>query len=324
MKPPALLLLAAVLPAAVLPAARPGAARAEDLPPAYTVSPQVVLQVNHYTEGVVFDREGNLFFSQTKPGLVTRLTPAGQVSEWARVPGANGHRVLADGTHLVCAERAVAVLDAMGKPLRAITADAAGRPFVYPNDLAVDPRTGGWYLTDSGHLDPVNDGALFYCEPGADVRPRRLEEGMRFVNGVALSPDGRRLYVDEGNANSNHVLVYDVEAPGRLANKRLFADLPRAGEGQIENKPDGMAVDAAGNLYVSHWGMGRVEVLSPEGRLLRSYPTGHLTQSNVAFGGPRLDQLYLTGGDVLESGVGSVHRLDLGVPGLPLLAPAQP
>jgi gluconolactonase len=80
-----------------------------------------------------------------------------------------------------------------------------------------------------------------------------------------------------------------------------------------------MCLDAAGNLYVAHYGMKQVQVLSPEGKLLARYPGGNVTTSNVAFGGPDMDQLFVTGGLGGENAAGGVFRLDLGVKGLTIL-----
>ena len=64
--------------------------------------------------------------------------------------------------------------------------------------------------------------------------------------------------------------------------------------------------------------MRQVQVVSPEGKLLRRYPGGNLTTSNVAFAGPDMDRLYMTGGEP-----GALFRLDLpGVKGLTILPPA--
>src|SRR5262249_23243581 len=115
-------------------------------------------------------------------------------------------------------------------------------------------------------------------------------------------------------------LVYEVLAPGKLGPMRVFADLPAKEGEQVDNQPDGMCLDAEGNLYVAHYGMRQVQVLSPEGKLLHRYPAGNLTTSNVAFGGPDMDQLYVTGGLGKEAGPGGVFRLDLkGVHGLVIL-----
>jgi gluconolactonase len=62
--------------------------------------------------------------------------------------------------------------------------------------------------------------------------------------------------------------------------------------------------------------MRQVQVVSPEGKLVRRYAGGNLTTSNVCFAGPQHTQLYMTGGEP-----GGVFRLDLGVPGLKILPP---
>ena len=66
---------------------------------------------------------------------------------------------------------------------------------------------------------------------------------------------------------------------------------------QIDNQPDGMCLDTEeSNLYVAHYGMRQVQVVDPSGKIIRRYQGGNLTTSNVAFGGPDMDTLYITGG----------------------------
>ena len=65
--------------------------------------------------------------------------------------------------------------------------------------------------------------------------------------------------------------------------------------------------------------MKQVQVLDPSGKLIRRYDGGNVTTSNVAFGGPKHDQLFITGGIDKESGEGGLFRIDLGVKGLVIL-----
>jgi gluconolactonase len=105
---------------------------------------------------------------------------------------------------------------------------------------------------------------------------------------------------------------------------RVFADLPAKKGEQVQNAPDGMALDADGNLYVAHYGMRQVQVLDPTGKLLRSLPGGNLLTSNVAFGGPGMNQLYITGAINQDSKPGALFRLDLkDVRGLVILPPKR-
>ena len=140
---------------------------------------------------------------------------------------------------------------------------------------------------------------------------------------IVLTPDGERLLVAE--SQTNRILIYDVVSPGKVGPRRVFAQLPSKDEkaGQIDNQPDGICLDAVGNLYVAHFGMRQVQVLSPTGKLIARYGGGNLTTSNVAFGGPNMDQLYVTGGLGPFKGQGGLFRLDLGVKGLVILPAKQ-
>ena len=108
------------------------------LPPAYLNTPMMVIQSDNYTEGITFDRQGNLYFSQTKPGTITVLTPDGFSRVWATVPGANGHKIMPDGTHIVAAQNSVLQLDTNGKLLKVVAKEFNRKPLRYPNDITVE------------------------------------------------------------------------------------------------------------------------------------------------------------------------------------------
>jgi hypothetical protein len=160
-------------------------------------------------------------------------------------------------------------------------------------------------------------GTVHYVDKAG--KTHLVDGGYAYSNGIVLTPDGRKLYVAE--SQRNRVMVYDVTAPGKAGNKRVFANLPKrdADAGQIDNQPDGMCLDAEGNLYVAHYGMKQVQVLNPKGELIARYDGGNVTTSNVAFGGPKMDQLFVTGGLGKEAGRGGLFRLDLGAKGLKIL-----
>lgn len=280
------------------------------LPDPAEVRPVEVLRTNDYSEGPVIDREGNLYFSHGQ--TITRVAPDGSDSEWAHTHAPNGHKILPNGEHLVCdgQRHAVLRLNATGQEIGVAATGYVGElKILTPNDLTLD-REGGFYFSDS----VPETGAVFYVTPEGE---KRLVAGnLDFANGVTLSADGQRLYVAE--SLQNRILAIDLESPGvPSGSPRVFAELPENTErpGREWNQPDGMALDAEGRLWVAHYGMQAVHVLSPDGELLRTYDGGNVTTSNVCFAGPQLDQLYVTGGEP-----GALFRLDVGVPGLPLLA----
>src|SRR5262245_27311270 len=78
----------------------PFGTRGDDLPRGKDVKPVEVVRTGDYTEGVVVDHAGNLYFSHQK--IVTKVSVDGKSSTWAETGSPNGHKVLADGTHLIC------------------------------------------------------------------------------------------------------------------------------------------------------------------------------------------------------------------------------
>jgi gluconolactonase len=286
---------------------------APDLPLETTVSPVEVLRTGDYSEGVVVDHEGNLYFSHGK--IITKVYASGpkKSDTWAETGEPNGHKILADGTHLVCdaSHHAVLHLDALSREMAPESSESDGKPLRGPNDLTLDTANEGVYFTDPGGSSlqkPI--GTVHYIDK--DRITHTVASGLAFPNGIVLRPAGKELLV--GESQKNRILAFPVLAPGKLGEPRVLVDLPSKGVGQTGNEPDGMALDAEGNLFVAHYGMGQVQVVSPEGKVIRRYPGGNLTTSNVCFAGPKMDQLYVTGGEP-----GALFRLDLGVKGLTIL-----
>lgn len=297
-----------------------GAAKSNrTLPPADVIKPIEVLRSQYYSEGVVFDREGNLYFSQTKAGTITVLPPNGTPRLWAELEGANGHKIMSEGIHIVAATNSVVKLDANGQILKVVASEFNGKPLEFANDITLD-KQGGFYFTDSGSRNPQTPtGAVYYVSPTEKIS--QVANGLAFANGIVLTPDGKRLFVAE--SKKNRILEYKVLSPEKVEFQKVFAELPVKQKEQIDNQPDGMCLDAQGNLYVAHYGMGQVQVLNPKGQLIRRYSSGNLTSSNCAFGGLGLKQLFVTGALQTEESEGAIFRLDLGVRGLDIRPRSQ-
>ena len=187
-----------------------------------------------------------------------------------------------------------------------------------PNDLSFDPD-GNLFFTDpwgSGTDKPI--GNVFGVD-WATGEAYRLRTGLRFPNGIVVR-DGS-LYVAE--TITNKVWVWDVTGPGQAANETLFCECPSQA-GLEWGGPDGMCFDAEGNLYVAHIGSGAIVVYDGNGTERDRIPTGGPTPTNVCFGGPKHDELFVTQDDL-----GAVLRFRLGIPGArlnfcPSLDPAHP
>lgn len=191
-------------------------------------------------------------------------------------------------------------------------------PLNGPNDLTFDPA-GNLFFTDpwgSGPDAPIGNVFGFDWSTG---EAHRLRTGLRFPNGIVVRDS--RLYVAE--TNTNQIWVWDVTGPGRAANETLFCVCPSQA-GREWGGPDGMCFDAEGNLYVAHIGSGAIVVYDANGTERERIPTGGPTPTNVCFGGPNHDELFVTQDDL-----GALLRFRLGIPGArlsfcPSLDPAHP
>ncbi|MFY9739844.1 MAG: SMP-30/gluconolactonase/LRE family protein [Candidatus Cybelea sp.] len=272
--------------------------------------PRMLLRTDRYTEGVVVAEDGTIYFSMTALGTVSRFQPGAAAAEvWAHVPDANGHKIQADGSHVIVSSTgAILRLDSRGCVAEVVASRVDGRWLTYPNDVALDVHRGGFYVTDSGYKatpatmpdDP--QGRVYRVDPGGDIR--LVADGIAYSNGVALSPHGDRLYVGESTAR--RVWWYPVRDDGSVGERTLLADVPSGPGGA--GVPDGISVDSDGRLYVANHGAGEVLVYAASGDLLQRLPAGNRATSHVAFA-PDGTTLYISGGIVDESGEGAIFAI---------------
>jgi len=237
-------------------------------------------------DGIIGTDDGGLLFAQEQPNRISKLDANDKVSialedthgTGAIAIDARG-RVLAvqrtctdpGGQPAQCTEPTrIGVLS----PERKVLADSVdGKPLGRLNDLVADKK-GGVYFTVGG---------AYYVNTAGRVTS--LGENIR-ANGIMLSPDERVLYVTNGGS----ILAFDVQAEGGVTNRRNFATLEAGGNG------DGMAIDAAGRLYVTS--QPGVQVFDRLGKYLGLIPTPRNAIS-VAFAGRDKKTLYIVGSGAL-------------------------
>jgi gluconolactonase len=114
-----------------------------------------------------------------------------------------------------------------------------------------------------------------------DGELKLLTKEMSFPNGIAITPDEKQIYVANSDPKKAIWMVFDLGADGGLSHGRIFYDATRWA-GQRKGLPDGMKVDAKGNVFAT--GPGGVLVFAPDGTLLGRIDPGEAT-ANCAWGG---------------------------------------
>jgi len=261
-----------------------------------------------FPEGPAFDARGELYLVNLTGGFISRVSLDGRSEIFCRTGGKpNGANFDAEGNLLVaeCGLKAIVAVSPEG--LLRIVADSCGsEPLRGPNDLVLD-IDGGFYFTDpdgSSIENPI--GCVYYVSPDRTVR--RVAEGLAYPNGLALVEDRSVLIVAE--TQTRRLYRYERHADGTLGERRIFCELT-GGVG-----PDGMCLDAEGNLYVAHYGAGCVVVIDPAGKQIGQLRAGGQNPTNCCFGPPDGEAarcLFVT-----ETATNAVYRLDIDQPGMRL------
>jgi len=251
--------------------------------------PQVLGTGYGFCEGPAADGAGNVYFSDGKTNAIHIYEPGKPVALFTGDSfDANGMMFNAKGELVVCEGAAfrVVAIDVKSKQKRVLAGGGPTREFNEPNDLTLDLH-GGFYFTDPNYRHrgqpPVRKEDAHYVAP--DGRVSCVSTVCKKPNGILLTPDNKTLYLADNGGKC--IYRYDVSAPGRLANETMWVDL---GAG-----PDGMTLDAQGNLYVACGGAG-VKVYAPDGTAIGVLAPGTYA-SNVVFGGPDFKTLFLTSKD---------------------------
>jgi len=158
------------------------------------------------------------------------------------------------------------------------------------------------------------EGTLYRYTSGA--APHAQLDGFITLNGLAFSPDGRTMYASDSHPLVQQIWAFDYDIDtGTPSNRRVFVDMHKH-----LGRPDGAAVDADGCYWICANDAGLIHRFSPDGRLDRSLTVPVKKPTMCAFGGSRLDTLFVTSirDDQSEQSVsGGVFALNPGVQGLP-------
>ena len=260
-----------------------------------------------FTEGPVWNAADEyMLFSDIPANRIYKWSPKEGVTVF-RDPShhANGLTYDRQGRLILCEHgtRRLSRLDTNGE--YTVLADTfRGKRLNSPNDVVL-----------------ASDGAIYFTDPPYGITPQEQELPFQGVfrmrpvseevtvlvedfdrpNGLAFSPDEKRIYVADSSSR-RHIRVFDVDREGGFSNGRVFADI----RSEVEGNPDGMKVDVEGNLYVA--AAGGVWVFSEKG-VLRGVIETPEKPSNLAWFDEAWRSLFITART-------SVYRIRLGIPGV--------
>ena len=144
------------------------------------------------------------------------------------------------------------------------------------NDAACDPLGRFWAGTKA-HDNRAGAGALYRLE--RDGHAELMLDGLTISNGIGWSPDGGTMYLADTVPRVIHAFSFDLER-GTISDGRILVTVSDVGAG-----PDGLTVDAAGDIWVAIFGGGRVQRYSPDGVLRQELLVPATQTTSCAFAG---------------------------------------
>lgn len=244
---------------------------------------QLVGDGYRFTEGPVANAKGEVFFADGSSNNIWKVGLDGKLTQFAtNTQGVYGMAFGPDGKLYGASSNGQKVLayDTNGQATT-ITSELKG------NDLVV-ANNGNIYVTDPKGFDPQSN--IWLIKPNGEKKI--VDTGLRFSNGITLSPDQTLLYVAE--MRTHWVYSYQIQPDGTLAHKQRYYWLHVADTAD-DSGADGMRVDRDGRLYVATR-LG-VQICDQAGRVNAILPTPNGKSSNLTFGGPNFDTLFVTAGE---------------------------
>jgi gluconolactonase len=241
---------------------------------------QLVGEGYRLSEGTAVNARGEVFFTDIPASKAYKIGHDGKPTVFiADTKRANGQAFGPDGRLYAVATGTQQILayDAEGK-VTVIASEIAG------NDLVV-AHNGNLYVTHPPGGASNDPSKIWLIKP--DGTKQVVDTGVRYANGIALSPDQSLLYV--ADYRSHWVYSYVVQPDGTLAHKQRYYHLHEP-DTEDQSFADGLKVDRAGNLYVATR-LG-IQVCDQAGRVNAIIPTPNGRITNLVFGGEKFDVLY--------------------------------
>ncbi|QUJ70000.1 SMP-30/gluconolactonase/LRE family protein (plasmid) [Photobacterium sp. GJ3] len=231
-----------------------------------------------------------LYWVDTERNCIHQFFPANQHENTRLVPvPATAIAPTSNGGWLVATKQGLYRCDARFCDFEFVGDPTEGQPDLRLNDAVNCPNGDLWFGSMNDTVLERPDGCVYRYD-ARHHQITQLDQGYAVANGIAFDSARQRAYV--ANMFCGQVMRLQMRDDwSEVLSKQVFIQLP-----DDAGLPDGLTTDSAGNLFVCHWNQGRVSVFNPEGQHIHQIqlPVRHATR--CTFGGPHLDQLYITTG----------------------------
>lgn len=242
-------------------------------------------------------RDESLYWVDIKGMKIFGLDPGGEILTWETPFRVGSLAPRRSGGFIAGTDLGFAYIDLNAGLFEPFADPEADRPTNRFNDGKVDRRGRFW----AGTMDDTEQqasGALYRLN--SDLSWARLDDGYRVTNGPAFSASGRLMYHNDSGRRITY--VFDLDEEGSPSNRRVFARY-----GEKDGYPDGLTVDAEDCLWIAFWDGWCVRRFSPDGECVAKIALPVQKPTSCAFGGPTLNQLYITSASI---GLSSSERAE--------------
>jgi sugar lactone lactonase YvrE len=259
-------------------------------------------------------REAALYWLDIKGRKIFRLDRNRHLTEWPTPMRVGAIAPRSGGGFIAGTENGIALVDLEANRFDIILNPEEDLPDNRFNDGKLD-RRGRFWAGTMDNKERQATGTLYRID--SELNIRTIDSGYRVTNGPAFSPDGRVMYHNDSARQVTY--AFDLAEDGDAANRREFL---RFGEG--DGFPDGMTVDCEGCLWIAFWDGWCLRRFSPQGQLDRTVQIPVSRPTSCAFGGPDLDELYISSASIgldeqalrMQPNAGGLLMLTPGVQGI--------
>lgn len=262
--------------------------------------------------------ENALYWIDIYVGQLNRFDPAtGQNRIWTLPEAIGSFALCTDDTALLALKSGLWRYDLETEQLTSLARPEAHLPRNRLNDGRCDPQGRFWVGSMEDPVNPVEPkGSLYRFDAGHQCS--HVVGGLFVANGLAFSPNGRTLYHSDSFKAVRTIWAWDFDSDdGAISNRRVFVDT-----NDMPGRPDGGAVDAHGCYWMAGNDGWEIVRFTPKGKIDRRIKLPVAKPSMLAFGGPRLDVIYVTSirpasGLEEQPLAGGLFAVSAGITGLP-------